>query len=629
MRHAARQPRTLYTLKPLAVATAFALSVTSAQSQTLLDMGGNWGRFGVGMNFNGDVHGEMLLRMAPRTNQRLIFEGSAGEHQALGLKLSYHIAPRQFVMPGVLKGFVAFDRNADKAKKITAGVGGEVGNFFWGAYGSRGMNDSFAGVNTLGSPVSLRAYDSGLGLRAGSFIDSALLRVTLGADYEQGKQGARQTTGSVLLEKYLEGSPLSVAFNMEMLRRRSDIEAKSEDTRGTLTFRLDLQGRSATVPSVALSRGLDNTVDHKRTVDTYVRSAGIAPPPIGNRAPALGDDVATAVSGGAEVTIDVLANDTDPDKDTITLSAVGVPQHGTARIVSGKVVYAAAANYAGADAFTYTVTDAKGAAATGTVRVTVTAGVVTTPAPTPTPTPAPTPTPTPTAAPTPAPTAAVNRVPVANADAFTVTAGSTGNSFAVLNNDTDADGDVLSVGSVSVPTNGTATISGKVVLYAPRAGYTGNDAFTYTVTDGKGGSATGNVAVTVSPTVAPTPTPTPTPTPSPTPTTAPTPSPTPTPAPGANRPPIAVADTVTVSCVKDAATTFIVTNNDSDPDAGDFFYVQTFAFPPIATERLVYNGAGSFTFTSSGLAFGSTTFPYTLFDSKNASASAIVTLRCQ
>jgi Bacterial Ig domain len=617
MRHAAHQTRNHYALKPLAVATAFALSVGTAQSQTLLDMGGNWGRVGVGMSLNGDVHGEMLLRMAPRADQRVILEGFAGEHQALGLKLSYHVAPRQFVMPGVLKGFVAFDRNTDKAKKITAGLGGEVGNLFWGAYGSRGMNDSFAGVNAFGSPVSLRAYDSGLGLRAGSFIDSALLRITLGADYEQGKQGARQTTGSVLLEKYLEGSPISVALNMEMLRRRSDIEAKSEESRGTLTFRLDLQGRSASVPSAALARGLDNPVDHKRTVDMYARSAGIAPPPIGNRAPALGDDVATAVSGGAEVTVDVLANDTDPDKDVITLSAVGVPQHGTARIVSGKVVYAAAANYAGADAFTYTVTDAKGAAATGTVRVTVTAGVAATPAPTPTP--------TPTAAPTPAPTSAVNRVPVANADAFTVTAGSTGNSFAVLNNDTDADGDTLSLGTLSVPANGTVTVSGKVVLYAPKAGYVGNDAFTYTVTDGKGGSATGNVAITVSPTAAPTPTPTPTPT------ATPTPSPTPTPAPGANRPPIAVNDTVTVSCVKDASTTFVVTTNDSDPDTatGDIFFVQTFAFPPLATERLIYNGAGSFTFTASGLAFGSTTFPYTLEDGKGERASATVTLRCQ
>ncbi len=617
MRHAAHQARHHYALKPLVVATAFALSVGSAQSQTLLDMGGNWGRFGVGMSFNGDIHGEMLLRMAPRADQRVILEGFAGEHQALGLKMSYHFAPRQFVMPGVLKGFVAFDRNADKARKITAGVGGEVGNLFWGAYGSRGMNDSFAGFNSFGSPVLLRAYDSGIGLRAGGFIDSALLRITLGADYEQGKQGARQTTGSVLFEKYLEGSPVSVALNMEMLRRRTDTEASTEDTRGTLTFRLDLQGRSATVPSTTVARGLDNTVSHKRTVDVYARAAGIAPPPIGNRAPTLIDDVATAVSGGAEVVIDVLANDSDLDKDALTISAVGVPQHGSARIASGKLVYAAAANYAGADAFTYTVTDAKGASATATVRVTVAAGVAATPTPTPTPTAAPTPTPTP------APTSAVNRVPVANADAYTVTAGSAANSFAVLNNDTDADNDTLSLGTLSSPANGAATVSGKVVLYTPKTGYTGNDSFTYTVTDGKGGSATGNVAITVSPTVAPTPTPTPTPTA--------TPAPTPTPAPGTNQPPKAVDDAFAVSCAAGVTTNFNVTSNDSDPDTatGDAFFLAGFTFPPATQGGLVFLGNGDFKFTASGLAFGSTSFAYTLNDTKGASASATVTLRCQ
>ncbi len=615
MRNASSPQRFSYPLKPLAIATALALTVNAAHSQTLLDMGGNWGRFGVGMNSNGDVHGEMLLRMTPRADQRVILEGSAGEHQALGLKLSYHVAPRVFLMPGVLKGFVAFDRNADKARKITAGIGGEAGNLFWGAYGSRGMRDSVAGFNAFGSPVSFRPYDSGLGLRAGSFFDSTLLRLTLGADYEQGKQGARQVTGSVMLEKYLEGSPVSVALNMEMLRRRSDSEARTDETRGAVTVRLDLQGRSASVPTTSVTRGLDNPVAHKRTVDSYARAAGIAPPPIGNRAPTTGDDAATAVSGGAEVTIDVLANDTDADKDVLTLESVGVPQHGTAKIVSGKVVYAAAANYVGADAFTYSVKDAMGAAATGTVRVTVTAGVAATPAPTPTPTPSPAPTPTPSPTPTPAPTPAVNRTPVANADVYTVTAGSSANSFNVLANDTDADGDVLSVITVSNPAHGIATISGKAVLYTPTAGYTGADNFSYTVTDGKGANAAGAVTVTISPTAAPTPTPTPAPTP---------------PA-GANQPPKAVDDTFTVSCAAGVATNFVVTTNDSDPDSasGDQFFVVGFTFPAATQGTLNLLGNGEFKFVASGLAFGSTSFQYTLNDNKGASGTATVTLRCQ
>jgi Bacterial Ig domain/Bacterial cadherin-like domain len=595
-----------FSVKPLALATALAVCVPVVQAQSILDMGGNWGRVGVGMNLNGDVNGELLLRMTPRANQRAIVEVSAGEHQALGLKLSYHIAPQQFLMPGVLKGFVAFDRNATKDGKITAGLGGEVGNFFWGAYGSRGMKDTRAGVNGFGAPVVFQPYDSGLGLRAGSFVDAALLRVTLGADFERGKDGARQTTGSVLLEKYLEGSPISVGLNMEMLRRKSNRESSADDTRGTMTIRYDLQGRSPTIAESSLSRAINNPVDHKRSVDAYARATGIAPPPIGNRAPVLTDDTVTAVSG-ADTTFDVLANDRDPDGDALSITSVGAPQHGTATATGGKIVYKATAGYVGADAFTYTVADSKGANATGTVRVTVAAA-----SPTPAPTPTPTPAPTPTAAPTPAPTSAVNRVPVAVADTFTVTQGSRANSLAVLNNDTDPDGDVLSVGTVSTPTNGTTAVSGKVVLYTPRAGYTGADAFTYTVTDGKGGSATGNVTITVSPTVAPTPTPTP------------------TPAPGGNQNPKAVDDSFNVSCAAGGSTSFNVLTNDSDPDnkAGEFF-VAGFTFPPSNQGTLVYLGSGDFRFTSAGVAFGTTTFQYTLNDISNGVASATVTLRCQ
>jgi len=68
----------------------------------------------------------------------------------------------------------------------------------------------------------------------------------------------------------------------------------------------------------------------------------------------------------------------------------------------------------------------------------------------------------------------------------------------VLANDTDSDGDTLTVlaagppghGSVVVNTNGTVT-------YTPTAGFTGTDAFAYTVSDGRGGNAFGTVTVQV------------------------------------------------------------------------------------------------------------------------------------
>ena len=56
----------------------------------------------------------------------------------------------------------------------------------------------------------------------------------------------------------------------------------------------------------------------------------------------------------------------------------------------------------------------------------------------------------------------------------------------VLANDVDADGDSLTVGSVSEPANGTAAINGDgTVTYMPDAGFCGTDSFEYTVSDGE------------------------------------------------------------------------------------------------------------------------------------------------
>ena len=118
----------------------------------------------------------------------------------------------------------------------------------------------------------------------------------------------------------------------------------------------------------------------------------------------------------------------------------------------------------------------------------------------------------------------------------------------VLANDSDPDGDVLAVSSVTAPANGTAAVVGNAVRYTPAAGYNGSDSFSYTVSDGHGGTATANVDVTV----------------------------TPPPPPPPNRPPVAVDDAATTP--HDAPVVVNVLSNDSDPDgdsADDRFGVVT------------------------------------------------------
>ena len=92
-----------------------------------------------------------------------------------------------------------------------------------------------------------------------------------------------------------------------------------------------------------------------------------------------------------------------------------------------------------------------------------------------------------------------NTTPVAGADAVTVWR-ETETPVPVLDNDTDADGDPLSVTSVvTAPSNGTAVVNadGLSVTYASAAGWSGVDTFTYQVMDGVGGSADATVTVTV------------------------------------------------------------------------------------------------------------------------------------
>ncbi|TVU54826.1 MAG: hypothetical protein EA414_04885 [Arthrospira sp. PLM2.Bin9] len=69
----------------------------------------------------------------------------------------------------------------------------------------------------------------------------------------------------------------------------------------------------------------------------------------------------------------------------------------------------------------------------------------------------------------------------------------------LLANDTDPDGDVLTVTGVSNPQNATVRLDGENVIFNPQAGFTGNAGFVYTVSDGID-TATANVAVTVNPT---------------------------------------------------------------------------------------------------------------------------------
>ncbi len=184
-----------------------------------------------------------------------------------------------------------------------------------------------------------------------------------------------------------------------------------------------------------------------------------------NGAPqASGDSVST--SEDTPVNFDPTANDTDPNGDDLDVVSVSTPSHGTAALQpDGTVTYTPTADYYGADSFQYTVQDGKGGSSTATVTVTI---------------------------------AAVNDLPIAVNDSGIVVAGNTV-IVPVISNDTDVDVDPLGVVSVTQPAVGTAAVSGQgSVSYQAPTGFSGTVSFTYTVSDGKGGTAVGTVTIVVS-----------------------------------------------------------------------------------------------------------------------------------
>ena len=89
-----------------------------------------------------------------------------------------------------------------------------------------------------------------------------------------------------------------------------------------------------------------------------------------NRPPNAVDDALMATEDTAS-SLNVLANDSDPDGDSVSFVGATAGLHGAVSCVSGVCTYTPSADYNGTDSFTYTISDGRGASDVGTVNVTV------------------------------------------------------------------------------------------------------------------------------------------------------------------------------------------------------------------------------------------------------------------
>lgn len=625
-------------------------------------------RIGLGVNQDGDVHGEARGYFADDGDSIWFGEGWLGDGGAGGLKFGLNwlwggaTLEDSIKRPDsvtVAKSFLAVDQNNNEARKLSVGIGMERERWFGDVYLSGGITgnqlvdqSTSTVVNTLtgtdaGRPFTqtqtvatlLRQfehpYETGIGARVGRFFDPYLLRLTGGLDYEQGKYDSSQVTISGALEKFFNNSGHSLALNVEHFEKDGNFETDNGDTRAWLTWRyefgkrrsfrpvenvrmvevkrevtsgvseggstptvikneigmdanaffafdkseitaagedalkalveainsgkrvsrirvvghtcdigsdrynqglserraasvrdwfaahgvdaaeMDVSGKGeseprfpnvgdsraknrrvdvtfltieetvedstappktktivewvkepVSAPAAWIERALRNPGEHKRSVDVYRFETTEATTTLGprvyvNRNPvAQNDNASTAV--GTAVMVPVLANDSDPDGNTLTISAVGQPQNGTAETRGSNINYLPRAGFVGSDTFSYTIADGQGGSASATVTVTVS-----------------------------------GRPPIANPDGATTGTGIP-TTINVLANDSDPDGDRLSVAAVGNAAHGTATLNADgSVTYVSAAGYVGNDTFTYTLRDATGATATGVVTIEV------------------------------------------------------------------------------------------------------------------------------------
>ncbi len=258
----------------------------------------------------------------------------------------------------------------------------------------------------------------------------------------------------------------------------------------------------------------------------------------------------------------VLANDRDPDGDTLTAVLSTGPTHGTLALsANGGFTYTPSAGFSGTDSFTYLASDGAASSNVATAIITITA---------------------------------VNSPPVAANDAYSTNedAGLTVSAPGVLANDNDPDGNTLTAVLNAGPSNGTLALKANgSFTYTPSANFSGFDSFTYRAYDGATTSNLATVVITIT---------------------------------TVNDPPVAAGDAY--SADQNTALTISapgVLANDTDPD-GDTLTANLSGGPSYGT--LALNANGSFTYTPNMGFSGTDSFSYLAYDGTASSNPATVTI---
>ena len=250
----------------------------------------------------------------------------------------------------------------------------------------------------------------------------------------------------------------------------TSITIVSGPTNGTITVNADGTVDYTHNGSETISDSFIYTIDDLAgaTSNTVIVSLTITPV---NDGPVANDDVFT-VNEGSTTILDLAGNDIDTDDglDLTSITIVSGPTNGTITVnADGTVDYTHDGSETVTDSFIYTIDDLSGVSSnTGIMSLTITP---------------------------------VNDAPIAANDSLTATQDTAlviNPASDLLGNDSDVEGNPLTITSFTQPANGTVVDNGDGTwTYTPNSNFYGNDSFTYTVDDGNGGAATATLNLSV------------------------------------------------------------------------------------------------------------------------------------
>ncbi|PQJ35344.1 hypothetical protein BSZ35_12685 [Salinibacter sp. 10B] len=292
-----------------------------------------------------------------------------------------------------------------------------------------------------------------------------------------------------------------------------------------------------------------------------------------NDAPVPSADSYTVMQGAtlSESAPGVLGNDSDPNGDSLTVSAVvAAPDSGSLSLdTDGSFSYTPDSTFTGIDEFSYAVSDGD-TSAQASVEITVDQDTL---------------------------GGGSNGAPVADSDSYTTSSGQTLTISApgVLNNDSDPDDDSLSASVVALPDSGSLSLNTDGSFdYAPDSSFSGTDSFTYAASDG---SASDSASVTIS-------------------------VDSDSSSDGSNSAPVANSDSFSTPKGQTLTVTAPgVLDNDSDPE-GDSLTASVDSLPGSGTLSL--NTNGSFTYSPDSSFSGVDDFSYEVSDGRGGTDRAIV-----